>query len=193
MLIEDYDLEVASVPCEPGSEQFAAMVRLNSDISPVLPYLNRTLRGAVYHAKAPSLTWKKGGRNIAFWPYKIAIGHLEDRGEAQKVAQGLLNLVNRTWERREKIEPDHETHQRPAPMALYQLLPRTNCTACSQSTCFTFALKLAMAQVRLEDCPPLLGPQYAEQRTQLARLIAVDMPTIGPRNRNDTEDAAKAK
>ncbi|MCG2767052.1 MAG: hypothetical protein L6435_01545, partial [Anaerolineae bacterium] len=61
MLIEDYDLEVASVPCEPGSEQFAAMVRLNSDISAVLPYLNRTLRGAVYHAQSPSLAWKKGG------------------------------------------------------------------------------------------------------------------------------------
>ena len=182
VLIEDYDLEVASVPCEPGSEKLAAMVRLNTDISPVLPYMNRTLRGAVYNAKAPSLAWKKGGRNIAFWPYKIAIGHLEDREEAQKVAQGLVDLMNRTWERREKIEPDYETHQRPAPMALYQLLPRTNCKACGQPTCFTFALKLAASQVRMEDCPPLLGPQHAERWTQLAGLLAVDMLAIGPRD-----------
>ncbi|NLF00221.1 MAG: Fe-S cluster protein, partial [Anaerolineales bacterium] len=48
MLIEAYDLEVESVPCEPGSEEFAAIVRLNVDIGPVLPYLNRTLRGAMY-------------------------------------------------------------------------------------------------------------------------------------------------
>ncbi len=182
MLIEDYDLEVASVPCELGSEKLAATARLNTDIGPVLPYLNRSLRGAVYSAQAPSLAWKKGGRNIAFWPYKIAIGHLEDRGEAQKVAQGLVDLVNRTWERREKIEPDYETHQRPAPMALYQLLPRTNCKACGQSTCFTFALKLAASQVRTEDCPALLGPQHAEQRAQLAGLLAVDMPAIGPKD-----------
>ena len=35
-------------------------------LNPVLPYLNRTLRGALYIAQAPSLAWKKGGRNIAF-------------------------------------------------------------------------------------------------------------------------------
>ena len=181
MLIEDYDLEVASLPCEPGSEQLAAMVHLNTDISTVLPYLNRTLRGTIYHVQAPSLVWKEGGGSIAFWPFKIAIGHVEDRREAQKVAQELVDLVNRTWERREKTEPDTETHQRPAPMALYQLLPRTNCKTCGQSTCFTFALKLAMAKVRLEDCPLLLDPQYAEQRAQLVELMAVDMPTIGPK------------
>jgi hypothetical protein len=28
MLIENYDLQVESVPCEPGSEEFAAIVRL---------------------------------------------------------------------------------------------------------------------------------------------------------------------
>nr|NIV29251.1 hypothetical protein [Anaerolineae bacterium] len=66
MLIEDYDLEVESVPCEPGSDAFAAILRLNADIGPVLPYLNRTLRGTRYIAQAPSLQWKKGGRNIAF-------------------------------------------------------------------------------------------------------------------------------
>jgi len=60
------------------------------------PYLNRVLRGAVYNHQALNLALKKGGRNIAFWPYKIAIGHLEDRTEAQKVAQGLVDLVNRT-------------------------------------------------------------------------------------------------
>jgi ArsR family metal-binding transcriptional regulator len=180
MLIEDYDLEVSSVPCEPGSEVLAATVRLKVDIGPALPYLNRALRGAVYSPHAPSLAWKKGGRNIAFWPYKIAIGHLKDREEAQKVARGLVDLVNRTWARREALEPDYETHQRPTPMALYQLLPRTNCKDCGQPTCYIFALKLAMAQVALQDCPVLNQLRYVEQRTKLAELLAVDLPAIGP-------------
>ena len=180
-LIEDYDLEVRSVPCEPGSEEFAAIVRLNVDISPVLPYLNRTLRGALYIAQAPSLAWKKGGRQIAFWPYKIAIGHLEGRAQAQKVARGLVDLVNRTWKRREEIEPDYEMHKRPGPMEIYKLLPRTNCKACGQPTCFIFATKLVMGHVRLEACTPLQEPQYAGQQVQLAELLAVDMPAIGRR------------
>ncbi|MBC8448070.1 MAG: Fe-S cluster protein [Chloroflexi bacterium] len=179
MLIENYDLEVESVPCEPGAEEFAAIVRLQVDISPVLPYLNRTLRGAVYIANAPSLTWKKGGRNIAFWPYKIAIGHLEDRTQAENVAKGLVDLVNRTWRRREEIEPDYEMHKRPGPMEIYKLLPQTNCKACGQPTCFIFATKLMMGHVRLEDCTPLQEPQHAPQLAQLAELLAVDMPAIG--------------
>jgi len=66
VLIEEYELEVEGIPCKPGSEELAAIVRFNVDISTVLPYLNRTLRGAVYVAQAPSLAWKKGGRNVAF-------------------------------------------------------------------------------------------------------------------------------
>jgi len=154
-------------------------VRLNVDISPVLPYLNRTLRGTLYIAQAPSLAWKKGGRNIAFWPYKIAIGHLEDRVQAQKVAQGLVDLVNRTWARREEIAPDYGMHKRPGPMEIYKLLPETNCKACGQPTCFIFATKLVMGHVRLEDCTPLQEPQYAKQQAQLAELLPVDMPAIG--------------
>lgn len=179
MLIEQYDLEVFTVPCEVGSEEFAAHVLLAVDIGPVLPYLNRTLRGAVYSPQGPSLAWKKGGRNIAFWPYKIAIGHLEDRAEAEKVAKGLVDLVNRTWERRDQIEPDYEVHQRPTSMALYQLLPRTNCKACGEATCFIFANKLVAGHRRLEECPVLEEPPYAQQRARLAELLDVDLPAIG--------------
>jgi ArsR family metal-binding transcriptional regulator len=179
VLIEEYDLEVTSVPCEPGSDTLAAIVHLVEDISRVLPYLNRTLRGAVYNQQAPSLAWKKGGRNVAFWPYKIAIGHLEDRSHAEKVAQSLVDLVNRTWERRGEIDPDHEMHRRPGPLEVYKLLPQTSCKDCGQPTCYTFALKLAMGHVRLEDCPALREPRYEQQRAQLNALLPSDMPAIG--------------
>lgn len=158
-------------------------MRLKADISPALPYLNRTLRGAVYVANAPSLAWKKGGRNIAFWPYKIAIGPLEDREEAQKVARGLVDLVNRTWERREEIEPDYEMHRRPGPLEVHKLLPQSNCKACGQPTCFVFASKLVLGHVKLDDCPPLQESQCREQRERLAELLPEDMPAIGRRER----------
>ena len=179
MLIENYDLQVTTVPCEPGSEVFAAIACLNVDITPVLPYLNRALRGAVYNPRAPALSWKKGGRNIVFWPYKIAISHLEGRAEAEKVAQGLVKRVNRVWERRAEIEPSYEVRRRLGPMEVYQLLPRSNCRACSQPTCFVFAAKLVAGQVHLEDCPPLRESQYAEQRAKLEALFAWELPAIG--------------
>lgn len=56
MLIGKYDLEVFTPPCEPGAERYSALARLTTDISEILPYLNATLRGAVYHQAANALT-----------------------------------------------------------------------------------------------------------------------------------------
>jgi len=177
MLIERYDLEVLTPPCEPGAERFSAIARLVTDIREVLPYLNATLRGAVYNAAAPAVTWTKGGHHVAFHLYQIAISNVKDRDVAVQEIEGLVRLVNRTWERRAEIEPDYEMHRRPTPMEVYKLLPGTNCKQCGQPTCFTFALKLAAAQVQPGDCQPLFEPQYADR---LARLlaIAIDRPAI---------------
>ena len=96
MLIEKYDLEVFTPPCEPGAERFSAIGRLVTDISGVLPYLNAVLRGAVYYPDAQALTWKKGGHNIAFHAYEIATSNVDDRDAALKELEGLIDLVNRT-------------------------------------------------------------------------------------------------
>jgi len=178
MLIEKYDLEVYTPPCDPGAERYAAKAHLTVDISEVLPYLNATLRGTVYLSEARALTWKKGGHNIAFHDYEIATSNVEDREEAEKELKGLVDLVNRTWQRRSEITPDNETHQRPTPMAIYKLLPNTNCKQCGEPTCYTFALRLSTSQKKLTDCPLLSGPQYAQKRLALEEII-IEAPSIG--------------
>jgi len=170
-LIEKYDLEVFTPPCDPGAERYAARARLAVDISEVLPYLNATLRGAIYHPGANALTWKKGGHNIAFHAYEIAASNVEDREGAEKEIKGLVELVNRTWERRAEIAPDATARQRPTPMAIYKLLPNTNCKGCGESTCYSFALKLA-------DCPALSEPQHTEKLTALQEIV-IDAPAVG--------------
>ncbi len=161
MLIETYDIEIFTPPCEPGAERYAARGRLTTDISEVLPYLNATLRGAVYLPEANALTWKKGGHNIAFHAFEIATSNVDDREGAGRELKGLIDLINRTWERRNEITPDHTTRRRPTPMAIYKLLPQTNCRQCNEPTCYSFALKLAVSQRKLSDCPLLAGSKYA--------------------------------
>ena len=178
MLIEHYDIAVFTPPCDPGAERFSAKALLLTDISEALPYLNATLRGAVYNRAANTLTWKKGGHNIAFHPYEIATSNVEDRAAAVAELEGLIDLVNRTWERRAEITPDTTERQRPTAMALYKLLPGTNCRACGQPSCWNFALKLAAAQVELTACTPLYEPAYAEKLAALQTLL-VSMPAIG--------------
>jgi ArsR family metal-binding transcriptional regulator len=178
MLIEAYDLDIFTPPCDPGAERFAAVARLTVDISAVLPYLNATLGGAVYHQGANALTWKKGGHNIAFHAFEIATSNVVDRDAAIKELDGLVQLVNRTWERREEINASYVKRQRPAPMAIFQLLPKTNCKLCGEETCYFFALKLIVGRRELADCPPLMELDYGDKRRQLEEIM-VDMPAIG--------------
>jgi ArsR family metal-binding transcriptional regulator len=178
MLIETYDVEVFTPPCDPGAERFAARARLKVPIDGVLPYLNATLRGAVYYPTAGALTWKKAGHNITFHSYEIATSNVEDREGAGKELRGLIDLVNRTWEGRAEITPDHEQHQRPTPVAIFKLLPQTNCRRCGEATCFTFALKLAASQKEIGDCPILQEPEWARKLEDL-RGIIIEAPSIG--------------
>ena len=178
MLIDSYDLDIFTPPCEPGAERFSAVARLPVDISKTLPLLNATLRGAVYHQEANALTWKKGGHSIAFHAFEIATSNVADRHVARKELDGLVQLVNRTWERRSEITPSYQMRRRPTPMAVFQLLPQTNCKRCGEQTCFTFALKLIAGQHQLADCPILLEPEYKEKRQQLEQIV-IDVPAIG--------------
>ena len=177
MLITRYELDVFTPPCEPGAERFSAVAFLAADIREALPYLNATLRGAIYNPTVPSLSWKKAGHYVVFQPDRIAVSNVADREGAIKEVEGLINLVNQTWERRHTIEPDFEARQRPTPMAIFKLLPGTNCRACGQPTCFTFALKLITGQQKPTECPPLLEPARAGQLAELQALLG-DMPAF---------------
>jgi ArsR family metal-binding transcriptional regulator len=178
MLIDSYDLDVFTPPCEPGAERFSTVARLAVDISEALPLLNATLRGAVYHQEANALTWKKGGHNITFHAFEIATSNVADRDVAIKEIDGLVQLVNRTWERRSEIIPSYQARRRPTPMDVYKLLPQTNCKLCGEQTCFNFALKLCAGQHQLADCPVLSEPDYRE-RWQRLELIVIDAPALG--------------
>ena len=171
MLIGGYDLEILTPPCDPGAERFFAKAHLDVDISEVLPYLNGTLSGASFTPAAKALTWQKDGHKVAFHAVEIDISNIESREWAEDEINGLVDLVNRTWDRREELTPSFETVQRLTPMAVYQRLPQTNCGQCGESTCFNFALKLVASQRDLRDCPPLFEPHTAENLAVLQAAL----------------------
>jgi ArsR family metal-binding transcriptional regulator len=171
MLIEHYDLDVFTPPCEPGAERFSAIARLAVDIGAVLPYLNATLKGAVYSPEAGALTWVRGGRRVAYSAYQIAVSNVEDREEAIRVLESEIERVNQTWEQRDDITPSVHVRKRPTPLAIYKLLPGTNCKRCGEPTCYVFATKLAAGQSQLDSCPVLAEPVNANQQAALQELV----------------------
>ncbi|MDW8072265.1 MAG: hypothetical protein RMK79_12450, partial [Anaerolineae bacterium] len=94
VLIGAYELKLFTPPCHPGAERWTAEARLDVDIREVLPYLNATLRGAVYDRAANVLTWRQEGRNIAFHARRILAANIADRAEAERVIRELVALVN---------------------------------------------------------------------------------------------------
>ena len=171
MLVSNFHLEIFSPPCEPGAERWSAKAALDEDIGVALPYLNATLKGAVYNHSARALTWRMGGHAIAIRPREIAISNLRDKDAAATKMQRVADIINHTWERRSEITPSVEMRQRLKPMDVYKLLPATNCKACGQPTCFTFALKVTAAEVEPEQCPPLFTDPFREKREKLLTLM----------------------
>ena len=171
MLLSSYTLDIVSPPCEPGAERWSAKAALAEDIGDALPYLNATLKGAIYNHATRALTWRMGRHAIAIRPREIAISNLRDKDAAATEVQRVADIVNRTWERHAEITPSVEMRQRLKPMDVYKLLPATNCKACGQPTCFTFALKVTAGEVEPEQCTPLFTDTYGDKREKLLVLL----------------------
>jgi ArsR family metal-binding transcriptional regulator len=170
-LIESFDLEVFTPACSPRADRIAARATLNASIADALPYLNATLRGAVFNPGAVALIWQRGEHRIAFHAHEIAIGNVEGSDEALNALRKLIDLVNRTWERRAEVVPEYEVRRRPVPMAIFRHLPQSSCRRCGLPTCFTFALQLTAAQVELPACPVLSEPEWAQHLRELQAML----------------------
>ncbi len=171
MLVQGYQMDVFAPACDLGAERWAAKAALDSDIGAVLPYLNAALPGAIYNHAAGALTWRREGHAMAIRSREIAVSNLLDRESAAAEIQRLADLINSIWERRAKITPSIEMRQRLKPMDVYRLLPATNCRACGQATCFTFALKMTAGEMEPEQCPPLFTDAYRDKRDRLVALL----------------------
>lgn len=173
MLIQTFDLEVFSPPCEPGSERWSAFARVHQDISDVMPYLNTLWKNAIYDHENHILTLVRGGRRYTLRPFEIAISNLEDRDEAQRVAERMIAEINRTWERRHEIVPNRERRHQPTVMEIYKLLPGGNCKQCGEATCFVFATKLIAGQTELNRCARLFEAEFAPKREHLEQALGL--------------------
>jgi ArsR family metal-binding transcriptional regulator len=171
MLLQSFEPEIVLPPCDFGRETVNALAHLGADISPVFPYLNATQAGAIYYAAAPTLRFRFEGHMVTLQPRQIAVGGLADGDEAVLVLARLQRLINDTWDRRGEIGPSSVERKRLSPLAVYKLLPGTNCRICGQPTCLVFANKLVVSQADLARCTPLC--QEEPYRGQWAELQAM--------------------
>jgi ArsR family metal-binding transcriptional regulator len=172
MLISFLQPEILLPPCDHTCETVSVIGRFQEDIRPVLPYLNATQPKALFHQAAGILRFRFQGHQAILQPHEMALGNFEDGDQAVECLFRLQRLINETWERREEISPSHVERQRLQALAVYRLLPGTNCKECGEPTCFVFASKLAAGQVGIELCTLLCQDDaFAERREQLMTML----------------------
>lgn len=142
-------------PCTPGANIWNAKAHLKDEISEVLPYLNAKLEGADYDRNSKVLTWEENDKQYAFRSFEISAAPARDREEANALINDLVALVNRIWQNRDEIEPDFKPRKFPSLMAIYKLLPGSNCNKCGYPTCMAYAADLRVGEAELSDCTEL--------------------------------------
>jgi len=171
-LIHSFELELATPECHPTTTLWRTKVHLQNDITRVLPYLNASLKNADYDHNTKILLWNKEGRGYAFRPYEITIAPVEDREEAQVIADGVIGMVNDVWNRRHEIEPNTEGKKTPPNLLdIYRLLPGTNCKECGYPTCMAYATDLRKDKTELAKCTYLSQQAYADNRVALSGIL----------------------
>jgi ArsR family metal-binding transcriptional regulator len=172
MLIQSLVPEVVLPPCDHTRETVSVIGRFQDDISPVLPYLNATQPKAIYNRAANILRFRFERHQATLQPHEMALGGFEDGDQALEALFRLQGLINATWEQRDEITPSTVERKRLQALAVYRLLPGTNCRECGEPTCFVFAGKLAAGQVDVWLCAPLCREEAdAEKRDRLMAML----------------------
>lgn len=170
MLINKYDLEMYSPPCDPGSPVWVAKVKVDADLKDLMPYINATVRNGFFDKRVPTIVWREGAHKYAVREKEVAINNLKDREHAMRVAKKLVDRLNDIWEGREEITPDYTTRIPPKLLDVLRFLPRTNCGECGVPSCMAFAAQLIEGERCVEDCPPLLEAGMEEKLEKLREL-----------------------
>ena len=159
------------LPCLADPEKLRVVAEFSDDVRDVLPYLNAVLRRAIYNPLTHTLTHQRDGRLLTLYPHVATMAKVRDEQDAHSTANWLRELINDTWRRRDQITPCHVRRSALQPLAVYQLLPRSNCRRCRELTCLAFAIRLAEGAVGLAECPALVQSEHEEKRRRLEELL----------------------
>jgi ArsR family metal-binding transcriptional regulator len=176
---------VETLPCLADPGKIIVIGETDVAIDGVLPLLNAILPNVIsYHPFAGTMTLRRRPGLITLYPDKVMITQVADVEEGLMLLAAIRDLLNQTWARRDEIEPNPAGRRVPRPLDIYELLPRTNCRACGESTCMAFAFGLLESRHRPNECPALADLVFAAQRQALADMLAGAADTTGRANLN---------
>jgi len=171
MLIKGYsDFSLETVGCSPdvAIPLWRAVCKFGADVSHLFPYINAVVKDARYYEKPHYIQFTLDGCRCALYPDNVAALAFEDRGQAVKFFENLIDFLNELDAKRDSMEPDDRKYSPVPVFEILKLLPKTNCKKCGYPACMAFAAALRQGEVTVEQCPEL---QDDEDAVKLKNLI----------------------
>lgn len=157
--------------CVQEPDTFVAITKASTSLAAVFPYLNSIIPNADYNSVANSIKFRQGKIEFTLVNDEVNIAKFRTRTELHELLDWMIDLINDTYDSREEIEPNYETKQTIPSLAIYSLLPKTNCKQCGALSCMAFASRLSKRDAAVEDCPPLQQRKYITERQKLKRML----------------------
>jgi ArsR family metal-binding transcriptional regulator len=158
-------------PCVADDTKIRLIAEISSNISPVLPYLNAVMTHASYDPAGDTLAFMEGYRMIVLYARRISAAKPDDIVDAWLTLERIRRHVNDTWACRSELEPSYVRRPQPQALQIYQLLPRTNCGKCGETTCMAFALRVSSGKLDPGLCHPLFETQHRGLLDRLRKLV----------------------
>lgn len=169
------------LPCIADSTKIRVIVAIDKDFSDLFPYLKAVLKKGFLLKNPPSYSYKKDGKCFSIYRDSIMMTKLKDEGEVWQELSELSNLIEKVMNEKETITPDFTTGKRLSVMDIYKYLPKTNCKACGEASCFAFATKLINEEKNIMECTELFREEYRESRNKLLNILlesGFDIPDV---------------
>jgi ArsR family metal-binding transcriptional regulator len=155
---------------EPG--RIIAIGKPNRPLDEVLPYL-ATLPGVIaWNPEALTLTFRRPHGFMTLYKDKVCITQVVDSTEGLQLFDALKEAVNAVWEKRTELIAVPTRKRAPRHLDIWELLPRSNCGMCGESTCLAFAVAVIQQKRSLAECLSLTtDPSFDERRVTLEAML----------------------
>lgn len=161
-----------TLPClaEPG--RIIVIGKPNRLLNEVIPYL-ATLPGVIaYNPETRTLTFRRPHGFMTLYSDKVYITQVVNTAEGLDLFAALKEAVNTVWEKRAELIAVTTKKQAPRHLDIWELLPRSNCGMCGESTCLAFAVAVIQHNRTLTECTPLQSDSsFADRKATLEAML----------------------
>ncbi len=158
LMNEDKLIRLEQAYCYPAKGCYKGIVKSDVDLTPLFPYLRAVAKTLHFDPEEKIIfKYQHNGKDykVSLSKNEVSFAIVSDKDEAHEVWKSLKNYLEKVWHKRSEIQPSFKPIQRPNPLEIYKLLPKTNCKECGFLSCLAFASALTTADAEPEQCPYL--------------------------------------